>query len=136
MNVFCLGPEQVDNLWPEYGHHLERYERDTGIDYAGTIRQDLRLAHKQLWGIQNDAGKVLGVIITKIVDTPGGEVCEIHATCGTSAGLKHAVELALPHIERWARDVGCVRVRVVGRKGWLRVLTDYAYRGVVMEKEL
>jgi hypothetical protein len=132
VNVFCLGVDQIDSLWSEYGHHLERYE-EAGYDFAGHIRQDLRAATKQLWGIQDD-GRVIGVVVTKIVDTPRGAVCEVHAACGTSAGLSAAVDLLLPHVERWAKEHECVGMKIVGRNGWKRVLNDYRQTGVVLEK--
>lgn len=135
MNVFCLGLEQIDNLWPEFGHHLERYEA-AGFDFAADIRADLKTAAKQLWGIQNDDGRVIGVVVTKIVKTPKGDVCEVHAACGTSAGIRAAKELLVPRLETWARDVGCVTFRIVGRFGWKRIFDDYQQTGVVIEKEL
>ena len=35
-----------------------------------------------------------------------------------------------------ARREGCARVRIYGRKGWLRVLDGYAQKYVIMDKEL
>jgi len=134
VNVFCLGCEQIDSLWPAFGHHLERYELE-GYDYAEAIRADLRIAQKQLWGLQGDDGKIAGIVVTKITDTPKGSRCDIHAACGTSQGIKQAIELVLPCIEEWAKAIGCTGVRVEGRMGWKRVL-DYPQAGVILEKEL
>jgi hypothetical protein len=136
VNCFCLGPEQIDDLWPLYGHHLERYEQETGTDYAGQIRADLRASHKQLWGFQ-EGDRILGVMVTRVFDTPKGQVCEIYALCGTSErGLAIDINEILPHIERWAVEKECVRVRLNGRRGWKHFLTDYRETGVTMEKEL
>lgn len=133
MNVFCLGPEQIDEHWSAFGHHLERFEAE-GFDFAADIRAGLKSADKQLFGVE-DAGSVLGVVVTKIVVTPKGRVCEVHACCGTSADIRAVVELLLPRIEAWAEEIGCARMRVIGRKGWKRILRDYRQPGVVMEKE-
>lgn len=133
MNVFCIGPEQIDALWPLYGHHLERLERETGLVYAGQIRKDLRAASKQLWGYQHGPD-IIGVAITSIYELPRGTVCEIYAACGT--GSRSEIKAIVDEITRWARAQGCVQVRVLGRRGWLRVLTDFAYRGVILEKDL
>lgn len=133
MNVFCIGPEDVDRLWPVYGRHLERYEEE-GHEFVGNIRRDLYTAQKQLWGLQKGS-EVLGVVVTRINDTPKGLVCEVYAACGTSGGLKEAAELILPCIEEWALSKGCKSLRVSGRNGWKRLL-NYKQTGVVLEKEL
>ena len=39
-------------------------------------------------------------------------------------------------IENYARDEGCTRVRIFGRKGWLRVLDGYEAKHIIMDKEL
>lgn len=134
MNVFCLGSEQIDNLWSEYGHHLERFERE-GHEFAGVLRNDLRVASKQLWGLQDDYGRITGVVITKISVTPKGSRCDVCAGCGVSNGLNEAANLILPAIEQWAKEIGCYAVRVEGRMGWKRVL-DYPQSGVILEKEI
>jgi hypothetical protein len=132
--VFCLGCEQIDSLWPEYGHHLERFERE-GHEFAELIKRDLKSEQKQLWGLQDTSGNVAGVVVTKIAVTPKGKRCDVCAACGTSEGLKQVSELILPAIEEWAKAIGCIAVRVEGRMGWKRVL-DYPQVGVILEKEL
>ncbi|WP_342712175.1 hypothetical protein AAFG13_12535 [Bradyrhizobium sp. B124] len=42
----------------------------------------------------------------------------------------------LDGIEAYARDEGCVRVRIYGRKGWLRVLDRYREKHVILDKDL
>jgi hypothetical protein len=39
-------------------------------------------------------------------------------------------------IEYWARRMGAVRMRIIGRKGWLKVLAGFEQTAVVMEKPL
>lgn len=139
MNVFCLGSEQIDNFWPEYGHLIEKYEATRGTDYTGQLREDLRLARKQLWGAQH-GGTVRAVVITRVSEQPRGDTCEIYATAGAGeADLPfndENVAAVLVEIERWARAIGCTRMRIEGRKGWKRILNDYAEVGVILEKEI
>jgi hypothetical protein len=42
----------------------------------------------------------------------------------------------LRELEAYARAEGCASMRIVGRKGWMRELPDYALRAVILEKEL
>lgn len=127
MNVFCLGPEQIDSLWDEFSHHLYRLERD-GYLIAEEVRADLRDATYQLWGLQ-DERRIVGVVVTRIT----GRVCEVVGGAG-SASYDDMRELHRK-IEGWARDIGCSRMRLQGRKGWLRVL-GYEQTGIIAEKEL
>lgn len=139
MNVFCLGAEQIDALWPEFGSLVEKYEATRGTDYAGQLREDLRLAKKQLWGVQHK-GTVRCVVITRICEQPRGDTCEIYATAGAGESdlpfNDENVTAVLNEIERWACAIGCARMRIEGRKGWKRMLTTYAETGVILEKEI
>lgn len=129
MNVFCLGPEQIDSLWDLYSHHVYRMER-LGFLGADELRDELKLAKKQLWGIQ-DGAPILGICITRLC----GKCCEIYAAAGTQTKRGQIIEL-YNHIEQWARDIGCTRMRVIGRKGWMRMLAGYSQAGIILEKEL
>jgi hypothetical protein len=129
VNVFCLGPEQIDSLWDEYSQHIYRMER-LGHLGADEVRDELKLAKKQLWGIQ-DGPKIVGICITRVT----GKCCEIFAAAGTQSKRGQILEL-YNHVERWARDIGCTRMRVIGRKGWMRMLKGYLQTGIVLEKEL
>lgn len=127
MNVFCLGPEQIDALWGEYAHHLYRLEREGGLP-AEEVRADLRDATYQLFGLQ-DGPRITGVAVTRIT----GRTCEIVGAAG-SASYDDMRELH-SQIESWAKGIGCSRMRLRGRKGWLKVL-NYRQTGIVAEKEL
>jgi hypothetical protein len=130
VNLFCLGSEQIDSLWDEYAEHIFRLER-LGHLSADEIREELRLAKRQLWGIQVD-GRVVGIAITRI----GGMTCEVFAAAGTQTE-RGQIQQLYERIEQWARQKGCARMRVVGRRGWQRVLTGFRQsKDVILEKEL
>lgn len=132
MRVFCLGPEQIDNLWPEYGHHLMRYQRE-GWAFAGEIRDSLKAAERQLWGYQSD--RITGIAVTQIIETPRGKCCEWYAVI-SDGGTAEQFAQVKAEIERWAKSVGCRYMRLQGRRGWLKRMKDYRQTGVVMEKEI
>jgi hypothetical protein len=71
--------------------------------------------------------------VTELHQTEWRKVCEIVA-CGGKE-MRHWLHL-IERIEQFARDEGCTATRIVGRKGWARVLKDYCARRVVLEKEL
>jgi hypothetical protein len=132
--VFCLGPEQIESLWPKYGHHLERLERETRLVLAASLREDLKVARKQLWGFQ-DGADITGVGVTEIYESPRGRVCEIYGACGTESE-RGQIDQIMVEIESWARAIGCTRIRLGGRRGWKRRLHGFAQVGVILEKEI
>lgn len=134
MSVFCLGPEQIDSLWGEYGHHLERLERETQVVLAESLRQDLKEATKQIWGFQ-DGQTITGVAITTVSETSRGKLLEVIGAAGTESNHGQ-IDAVIAHVEQWARDIGCTRVRFGGRRGWSRRLNGYEQVGIILEKEL
>jgi GNAT superfamily N-acetyltransferase len=127
VNIFCLGPEHIDLFWDDYAHHLYRLERD-GYIVAEEVRADLRDATYQLFGIQ-DGSRIAGIAVTRIT----GRTCEVVGAAG-SAPFSVMRELH-SKIEAWARDIGCSRMRLQGRKGWIRLM-GYEQTGIIAEKEL
>jgi hypothetical protein len=133
VTVFCLAPEQTDALWDEYAHHLERLEK-RGDCLSSAIREDLKLARKQLWGYQQD-GRILGVAITSVMETPRGRALEIYGAAGTES-VRGQLDEMMVEIKRWAAAIGCARIRILGRRGWLRRINGLKQTGLVMEMEL
>jgi hypothetical protein len=131
VSVFCLGAEQIDGLWDELSPHLFRLERHGHID-AEEVRDDLKASRKQLWGYQ-DGAKIAGIAITRI--TKRG-VCEIYGAAGTQTKPGQIQEVH-DAIERWAKEINCTKLRLQGRRGWLRVLKGYAQtKEIILEKEI
>ena len=133
MSVFCLSAEQTDALWDEYAHHLERLEL-RGDCLALAIRDDLKCSRKQLWGYQQD-GKILGVAITSVIETPRGRALEIYGAAGTATAPEQLDE-TLEEITRWSKSIGCRRIRILGRKGWLQRIKGLKQTGLVMEMDI
>jgi hypothetical protein len=70
---------------------------------------------------------------TILINSEAGKVCIITVCAGSD--MKRWLGL-IGQIESYARREGCARVRIYGRKGWLRVLDGYAQKYVIMDKEL
>jgi hypothetical protein len=49
--------------------------------------------------------------------------------------VRHWIGL-IDGIEKYARTAGCSATRILGRKGWARVLTSYRAKRVILEKDL
>lgn len=133
MSVFTLSPEETVKHWPEFRHHIERLERETGLVLASSIRADLASGAKQVWGWQE--GVITGVAITEVIQTPKGPCCWVYGGVGTET-TKGQIDAIIATIEAWAKGIGCSRVMLQGRRGWLRRLSEYKQVGIILEKEV
>ena len=57
------------------------------------------------------------------------------ADASRATGMRRWIGL-LERIEEFARAEGCEATRIIGRKGWARVLTSYQTKRIVLEKDL
>ena len=57
------------------------------------------------------------------------------ADTSRATGMRRWIGL-LERIEEFARAEGCEATRIIGRKGWARVLTSYQTKRIVLEKDL
>jgi hypothetical protein len=80
-----------------------------------------------------DGDSILAAAVTELAAVDGGKLCTILA-CG-GRDLARVAPLAAG-LERYARDEGCARIRICGRRGWARVLAGYRVTRVVIEKNL
>lgn len=108
---------------PPLARVLRRFPGTT----PAAVLAEVRAGRAQLW----DAGEG-NVIVSQLRSEPGGEVCVMWLAAGELAPLIEKHE----EIVRWAKGQGCVRMRIIGRRGWLKVLSSYREMGVVMERSI
>lgn len=127
--VFTLQSCQIDPHWDLIEPYLRRLAARFPYDInVPMLREDLRVSRKQLWGY-HDGERIVGVCATEIQHP----VCWIRAACSDSS---ESIDVTLAAIERWAKSIGCERVRLAGRKGWKRRLPNYEPIAVTLEKVL
>ena len=91
------------------------------------VRLMVRQGLAQRWE-SNDGS----VVISQLKSEPAGNVCLVWLAQGQ---LGPVVELH-ERICEWARKMDCKRMRIVGRKGWIRVVPGYREVATVMERDL
>ncbi len=74
--------------------------------------------------------------VTVINDYPQKRICVIQLCGGTMT--KEALEKGLLLIESFAKENGCTDLQLQGRKGWVKVLSQYGFaeQYVVLNKSL
>jgi hypothetical protein len=101
-----------------------------------SLRSPARRAHAE--GLEQtilptlQAG-IAAAAVTEIADTEWRRVCVVVA-CG-GRDMRAWLPL-IDGIEAYARAHRCAAVRIVGRRGWARVLAQYKTKRIILEKEL
>jgi len=127
MQVICVGPDHIRSIWPHVGRLVKR-AIDRGYTDWGAVESNIFDGLWLLW-IAWDGKEIKGAAVTGLV----GDACEIIACAGDA--MKTWVHL-IADIEQYARNEGRKRMRIIGRRGWLRVLPEYKQTAVVLERAL
>lgn len=123
----------VDSIWhlvaPLLGPACDYADDDITVD---ELRASLLAGDRMLW-IALRGRDLLMALVVEVYDTPRRRICLI-----LSAGGHPSVPWPwiAAQIETFAAERGCKRVRIVGRKGWMKKLPDYRATCVVLSKDL
>ena len=130
--LVCVDPERVGEIWPHVSALLKAACCRTKLNAFEDIEADILAGRSLLWVAWN--GHVIeSAAATILINSESGKVCII-TVCGGS-NMERWLSL-IGQIESYARREGCARVRIYGRKGWLRVLDGYEQEHIIMDKEL
>ena len=136
MELTLLAPQEVKQHW-----HLVRDYIQSAIDYdiddedcIGDIYHRLLQGNLHLHaGLVSD-GEIKFAVVCSIDDSPKSRIGTI---CFLGSDLSNGEFLeSLPDLEKWFKSVGCSRVRVRGRPGWKKLLTNYEPSYTVLSREL
>ena len=130
--LVCVDPKQVGEVWPHVSALLKGACCRTRLNAFADIEADILADRSLLWLAWN-GGAIESAAATLLIKSESDKVCII-TVCGGS-GMKHWLHL-VGQIEDYARREGCTRMRIYGRRGWLRLLDGYEQKYVIMDKEL
>ena len=129
--VFTLQSSEIASHWSWIEPFLDRIP-DPGWTPEG-VKQDLEESQAQLWGMIENS-KPVAIWVTKIETTRASTRGLLWIAAGES--LEAGLALFMAHTEPWLKEKGCTSVYIVGRRGWGRVLSDYAEVATMFSKEL
>ena len=132
-NVFTVRPEDVEAVRAWLDPFLAQFETKTFLVSTEDVIRQAKNRDCQLWSY-HDGQNFRGVVATRVHETSLGRLCSIWVCIGLNAG--ELMEGMHGEIERWARDIGCYAIEIVGREGWQRKLPGYTRKAVVLEKLL
>jgi len=79
--------------------------------------------------LSSDGARVRAALLTR--EYPP----EIYGGAGTES-MRGQIDEVMTEVQRWAQELGCKRIRILGRKGWLRRLKGFRLAGYIIEKEI
>lgn len=126
----------LETVWPLAEPHLRRAmtfaDGEFTLDEARACIGDGRF---QLWlGWDVAERRAIGAGVTEIFDYPRKRVCFL-VLWASDAPRSRWLE-SLQTVERWAKGQGCKGMRLLGRKGWARVLGAYRPQYTVFVRSL
>lgn len=150
MQLICVPPHQAARVWPHVRELILAAMRRGDLSAFAPVEAGVLAGDALLWLAvvgRGDADPdiagasapahpgytIAAAAVTEIAETEWRKVCVVVACGGT------AMDRWLPlldGIETYARAAGCAAVRIVGRKGWARVLGQYKTKRIILEKEL
>jgi hypothetical protein len=130
--LVCVDPQRVGEFWSHVSPLLKAACCRTKLNAFADVEADILAGRSLLWLAWN--GRTVESAAATILDnTEIGKVCII-TVCGGS-DMRRWLPL-INQIENYAKAEGCGRVRIYGRKGWLRVLDGYEEKHVIMDKKV
>jgi hypothetical protein len=136
MRARTVPPRLLGAVWPLIEPWvttaLHRGNADLSAD---AVRQHIACGTMQLWLAWADGEpRPRGVWVTELLESSRGKLCNIVVLAGRTFERWHGLEA---YLIEWARGQGCVRLSLVGRRGWLRRLKGtWGEAAVVMERQI
>ena len=128
MRLVCIDPHLY---WPQV-RDLIKKAMDRGIGGFDDIEWDILHDRATLWAVF-DGDLIKATAVTQLTEKDDKTNCTIVACGGRDLNeWGHFIS----GLEDYARKEGCAVMRIIGRRGWQRVLKDYRVRSVTLEKVL
>ena len=113
-----------DRLWPLLAEALEEHP---GTYTKEDVWAEIEGGHAQLWPLPNS------VVVTSTRTYATGYK-ELRGWL--AAGDLSEIAKLEPFICGWAKEIGCRRFVLTGRRGWKKALPGYREKAVFLSKEL
>lgn len=135
MELLFVDQAALSDVWPIARDNINKaLEYSSGRYNEKTVVDGLVSGAMQLW-IAVEDGNIHMSLITQIMTYPTGlKVCEIFVLGGLDRNKW--LEPGTKVITKYAKELGCSRLQMIGRKGWERVLKDWKSVTIMLEQSL
>jgi len=131
VDTLCVPPDRINEVWPHVAGWLSNAVGKCGDWTLKGIRAALDKEQAMLWIVWD--GKLHAAGVTQLIVIPKGKICQVVA-CGGDQIIPW--DIAFAPVEAYAKEQGCVAMRIEGRPGWKRIFADYTLDWVCLEKDL
>lgn len=111
----------------------EAMDRTRGMMTPESVQRACQDKQNQLWLI-DDGNEIVGSAVTEVRNLRTGEKT-VHILALGAKDMKSVFDCE-NDLSKWAIVQGARRMTMDGRLGWLKVLHDWSFVSVMMEKEL
>lgn len=130
-HLLRVPPQMAEFYWPHVRDLFERAYAETDMPTPDVVTW-LKAGKGILW-VVSSGERILGAVTSSLEQRRSGLSCRIEACGGEEF---HRWKHHLRDVEAYAKAEGCVKVVFTGRRGWERMLPEYALRRVSLEKGL
>ena len=163
-HLVCIPPDKVALVWPLARNLIFAAMKRGDLSSFGPVEDSVLRGDALLWLAltyeDGDGVRIDAAAVTELHRTEWRKVCVVVAfgaplgrlgasgrsrpssrAVASRADSSRATDMRrwiglLERIEEFARAEGCEATRIIGRKGWARVLTSYQTKRIVLEKDL
>ena len=130
MFIEVVPKSAIDMIWDQVKDLISK--TDDNVLTADDVKQYLKNGTYTLW-VAIDGGKPIAAMTTEFAYYPRDKVCRVVTLAGKR--MKDWIH-HLDDVENWAKEQGCSYIDMYGRRGWLKVLTDWKEDSILLRKKL
>jgi len=130
-----IGPNDLDSVWNTVKPLLQMALVSIGDMTAECIKNEIAENRNQLWVVTNeDEWCVCAFVTQTLTYSDSKKVTVINYLGGEDFHLWG--QGLLTELESTLKEQGVSALRIIGRKGWERLLMGYSHNSTIIEKEL
>ena len=126
VEIVSIPPQDIDLIWERVSHQIDSALSHTKGELKLSTVYDRLIANEILLLVVADKNQIAASIVVEFPETDGPKVCHIMACGGDKADL---------WLDKWydaiipiAKEQGCSRLALTGRKGWIKKLSKYGFK--------
>lgn len=131
--LVTVQPDEVGKVWGEVGPLLAPAVALGATETLGQVREGLEAGRYQLWTAVR-GNQIEGAWCTRLAEYASERVCEI-VYCG-GHDIERWLDITVEPVSWWARERGCKRIRIFGRRGWVKLLPEFREVLRVLERDI
>lgn len=130
--LVCVDPKEIRRIWPHASHFIKRAILRTGLSDFEEVEDSILDGDALLWLAWD--GERIEAAASTILETANERKSCVIVACG-GEDMSHWLGL-IAQIETYAKNEGCSCARIIGRRGWSRVLEGYRAEYAILEKAI